>query len=151
MTQHLKQGVAEDGTSTQIDIDQLVTGGLKGSSENRTLDWQYRPHSDWLFGDLQGRTRYSTLAKVTEENTGKGVSEEDAKYLVEGWLKETEEGEVVESFVDNDGNKWTGWQIWGFAEVGGQRKLTRRFAIRKKDKNEVVRVRLVYDWAGQLE
>jgi len=151
VTQHLKQGVAEDGTSTQIDIDQLVTGGLKGSSENRTLDWQYRPHSDWLFGDLQGRTRYSTLAKVTEENTGKGVSEEDAKYLVEGWLKETEEGEVVESFVDNDGNKWTGWQIWGFAEVGGQRKLTRRFAIRKKDKNEVVRVRLVYDWAGQLE
>ena len=151
MTQHLKQGVAEDGTSTQIDIDQLVTGGLKGSSEKRTLDWQYRPHSDWLFGDLQGRTRYSTLAKVIEENTGKGVSEEDAKYLAEGWLKETEEGEVVESFVDNDGNKWTGWQIWGFAEIGGQRKLTRRFAIRKKDKDVVVRVRLVYDWAGQLE
>jgi hypothetical protein len=151
VTQHLRQTVAEDGTSTQINIDQLVSGGLKGSSEKRTLDWQYRAHSDWLFGNLQGRTRYNTLAKITEENKGQGVTEQDAKYLVEGWLKETEEGEVVESFVDNDGNKWTGWQVWGFADIGGQRKLTRRFAIRKKDKDEVVRVRLVYDWAGELE
>jgi hypothetical protein len=151
VTQHLKQGVAEDGTSTQIDIDQLITGGLKGSSENRTMDWQWSPHSDWLFGDIRGRSRYNTLAKIAEESAGKGVTEEDAKYLAEGWLKETEEGEVVESFADNEGNKWIAWQVWGFADIGGQRKLTRRFAIRKKNKDEVVRVRMVYDWAGPLE
>ncbi|KAJ4372214.1 Cyclin-dependent kinases regulatory subunit (Cell division control protein cks1) [Neocucurbitaria cava] len=153
VTQHLKQSptTGEDGQpSTQITIDQTITGGLKGSTEQRTLDWHYRGHTDWLFGTLEGRSRYSTLAKISEESKGKGVVEEDAKYLVEGWLKETEEGEIVESYVDNDGNKWTGWQIWGFAEIGGERKLTRRFAIRKKDKNEVVRVRLVYDYAGEL-
>ncbi|KAF1839967.1 uncharacterized protein K460DRAFT_297364 [Cucurbitaria berberidis CBS 394.84] len=151
--QHLSQSptTGEDGQpTTQIDIDQAVTGGLKGSTEKRTLDWHYRGHSDWLFGTLKGRSRYNTLAKILEESKGNGVVEEDAKYLVEGWLKETEDGEVVESYVDNEGNKWTGWQIWGFSEINGVRRLTRRFAIRKKDKNEVVRVRLVYDYAGEL-
>lgn len=114
------------------------------------MDWHYRGHTDWLFGTLQGRSRYNTLAKILEESKGQGVTEDDAKYIVEGWLKETEEGEVVESYVDNEGNKWTGWQIWGFAEIGGERRFTRRFAIRKKDKNEVVRVRLVYDYTGGI-
>jgi hypothetical protein len=153
ITQHLRQypTTGSDGQpSTQIDIEQTATGGVKGNSEKRTLDWQYRGYSDWLFGDLQGRTRYNTLKAILEESKGKGVEEEDAKFLAEGWLKETEDGEVVESFVDNEGAKWTGWQIWGFAEIGGVRMLTRRFAIRKKDRNEVVRIRLVYDWAGEI-
>lgn len=155
MTQLLRQSptTGEDGQpTTQIVIDQLVTGGLKGSTEKRTLDWHFRVHSDWLFGTLQGRSRYTTLANVLEESKVQGgVTEEDAKYLAEGWLKETEEGDIVESFVDNEDNKWTGWQIWGFAEIGGERKLTRRFAIRRKDRDEVVRVRLVYDYTGEIE
>ena len=153
VTQHLKQSptTGEDGKpTTQIDIDQTVTGGIKGTSEHRTLDWHFRGHSDWLFGTLKGRTRYNTLKDLVEESKGQGHVEEDAKFLAEGWLKETEEGEIVESFVDNDGAKWTAWQIWGFAEINGERRLTRRFAIRKKDRNEVVRVRLTYDWKGEL-
>jgi hypothetical protein len=153
VTQHLKQypTTGEDGKpTTQIDIDQTSTGGVKGTSEKRTLDWQYRGHTDWLFGTLQGKTRYNTIQAVVEENKGKGHVEEDAKFLVEGWLKETEDGEVVESFVDNEGNKWTGWQIWGFAEINGERRFTRRIAVRRKDKNEVVRIRLTYDWAGEI-
>ncbi|KAJ4406755.1 hypothetical protein N0V91_004445 [Didymella pomorum] len=148
VTLHLKHHTAEDGTSSQIDIDQLVSGGLKGSSEKRTLDWQYRGHSDYLFGTVKGRTRYTTLSTVLGE--GKGITEEDAKYLVEGWLKETEEGEIVESFVENEENKWTAWQVWGFAEIGGERRQVRRIVVRKSDKNEVRRVRLVYDYAGEL-
>lgn len=151
--QRLSQSPAtgEDGQpTTEIVIQQTATGGIKGSTEKRILDWHYRGHTDWLFGTLQGRSRYNTLEKILEESKGKGAVEEDAKYVVEGWLKETEEGEVVEGFVDNEGNKWTGWQIWGFAEINGERRLTRRFAIRKKDKDEVVRVRLVYDYTGEL-
>jgi hypothetical protein len=150
VTLHLKHHTAEDGTSSQIDIDQLVSGGLKGSSEKRTLDWQYRGHSDYLFGTVKGRTRYITLSTILEEAKGKGVTEDDAKYLAEGWLKETEEGEVIESFVENEGSKWTAWQVWGFAEIGGERKQVRRIVVRKTDKNEVRRVRLVYDYAGEL-
>lgn len=153
VTQHLKQypTTGKDGQpTTQLDMDQFATGGLKGTSEKRTLDWQFGEHTDHLFGTMKGRTRYSTLKALIEESKGQGVVEEDAKYLIEGWLKETEDGEIVESFVDNDASKWTGWQIWGFAEINGERKLTRRFAIRKKDKDQVVRVRLVYDWSGEL-
>jgi len=40
-------------------------------------------------------------------------------------------------------------QVWGFSEVNGERWLTRRFAIRRKDREEVVRARLVYDWVGE--
>jgi hypothetical protein len=154
VTQHLRQSptTGEDGQpTTAITIDQMITGGFKGSVENRTLDWHSRGHTDWLFGSVEGRSRYSTLAKILGESEGKGVVEEDAKFLAEGWLKETEEGEVVEAYADNDGNKWTALQIWGFADIGGERKLTRRFAIRRKDKDEVVRVRMVYDYLGALE
>jgi hypothetical protein len=91
------------------------------------------------------------LAKILEEAKDQGVTEEDAKYITEGWLQETVEGEVVESYVINEGSKWTAWQIWGFADIKGERKLTRRFAVRRKDKDEVVRVQLVYDYAGALE
>jgi hypothetical protein len=154
VTQHLRQSptTGEDGQpTTAITIDQMITGGFKGSVENRTLDWHFRGHTDWLFGTVEGRSRYSTIAKVVEESKGQGITEEDAKFLAEGWLKETEEGEVVEAFADNDGNQWIALQIWGFADIGGERKLTRRFAIRRKDKEEVVRVRMVYDYVGVLE
>jgi hypothetical protein len=148
--QYLKQfpTTGEDGKpTTQIDIDQIATVGIKGTSEYRTLDWQYRDHTDHLFGTLKGKTRYNTLKALLEKNTGQGHVEEDAKFLVEGWLKETEEGEIVESYVDNEAGKWTGWQIWGFAEINGERRLTRRFAIRRKDRD---RIRMTYDWAGEL-
>jgi hypothetical protein len=154
VTQHLKQTptTGEDGKpTTHIEIEQLVTGGLKGSTESRIMDWQYRGHTDWLFGTLQGRSRYTTLKAIAEENAGKAKEEEDIKYLSEGWLPETADGEIVESFVDNDGAKWTGWQIWGFALINNERKLTRRFAIRRKNKAEVVRIQLTYDWIGSLE
>lgn len=126
---------------------------MKGTTEKRTLDWQYRDHSDWLFGDLKGKSRYTTIANILEESKGKGDTEEDAKFICEGWLPETQEGDVVESYVDNEGKGWTGWQIWGFAEVEvdgkKERWFVRRFAVRKG--KEVVRVRLVYEWAGELD
>ncbi|KAF1941607.1 hypothetical protein EJ02DRAFT_434642 [Clathrospora elynae] len=154
VTQHIRQSTktGENGqTATEICIDQFLTGGLKGNNETFTLDWHYRGHSDWIFGNVQGRSRLSTLAKLLGESKGKGFVEEDANHLAEGWLKETEEGEIIEAFADNDGGKWTGWQVWGFADVGGERKLTRRFAVRRKDKDQVVRIRLVYDYLGALE
>lgn len=153
VTQSLSQTsvTGEDGQpTTKIVIDQAANGGVKGTTESRTLDWQYRGHSDWLFGTVQGRSRYVTLAQILEESKGKDGIEEDAKFATEGWLGETEEGEAVESYVDNEANKWTGWQVWGFAEEKGERKFVRRITIRRKDNNEFKRVRLVYDYMGPL-
>ncbi|KAF2442157.1 hypothetical protein P171DRAFT_433716 [Karstenula rhodostoma CBS 690.94] len=158
VTQHTKMytKTPEDNTAAgdviHIDIDQMVTGGLKGTSEHRALDWKYRSHSDWLFGEVQGRTRLTTLEAVRKEaQEAGGVTASDAEFVTQGFLAETEEGETIEGFVVNDGKKWTAWQIWGFATVNGERWLVRSFAVRRKDKDEVVRVRLCYEWVGELD
>ncbi|KAF2730054.1 hypothetical protein EJ04DRAFT_501239 [Polyplosphaeria fusca] len=133
-----------------IDVDQRITGGLKGTSEKRNLDWQWRPHSDYLFGELRGRSRWMGLEGLVKEAEGKGVVEEDAGFLVEGWREEMGEGDgVVESFVENEEKGWSGWQVWGFVDVGGERRYARRFVVRKGE--EVRRIKLVYDWAGPLD
>jgi hypothetical protein len=91
-------------------VDQVATGGIKGTSEHRALDWQYRPHSDWLFGELQGRSRLTTLEAVRKEAQAEGgVTAADGEFVTEGFLPETEEEGTIESFVDNEGKKWTGW------------------------------------------
>ncbi|PVI08094.1 hypothetical protein DM02DRAFT_608198 [Periconia macrospinosa] len=163
VTQHIKQwdapsDIAPTGPAVpHILIEQTATGGVKGTTEDRTLDWTYRPHSDWLFGDIQGRNRFTTVKKLVEENKGKGVEEDDAKFLSEGWLPESggDDGVVVESFVDNEKAKWTGWQVWGFAELpgkpAGERWFVRRVVVRKKGgkADEKVRVVLVYEWLSE--
>jgi hypothetical protein len=73
--------------------------------------------------------------------------------LTEGWLPESAEGEVVESYVENEGNGWTAWQIWGFAEVevkGEKQRMHVRRAVVRKGK-EAVRVKLVYSYGGELD
>ena len=151
ITQHLRQTTTtgEDGTpTTEIVIEQLLSGGFKGNVEKRILNWSPGSHTDWLFGTIETKNRYSTLAKVKEENNGQSA---DADFMVDGWLKETEEGEIVEGYAVNEKQGWTAWQIWGFADIGGERKLTRKFVVKKTGKDEFTRVRLVYDYLGTLE
>lgn len=60
---------------------------------------------------------------------------------------------MVESYVENEGNGWTAWQIWGFAEVDNKGEKVRmhvRRAVVRKGK-EVVRVKLVYGYLGELD
>jgi hypothetical protein len=40
----------DDGGVEHIDIDQTITGGIPGTSEDRTLDWAERHKKDGLFG-----------------------------------------------------------------------------------------------------
>jgi len=152
ITQHLKQYPDPDDASvTHIDFDQVVTGGITGTTELRTLDWQDRPHSDHLFGSLKGRSRFNKVAALGESvKEVRGGDEEDAKFLAEGWDEETLAGEIVENYVESDNNGWVGWQVWGFATVtvGGkeERRHVRKVVV-KKGKN-VKRIRLVYDWVA---
>jgi hypothetical protein len=139
ITLHIKQYVDDAGT-THIDIDQTATGGMKGTSELRALDWVPREHEDYLFGKLVGQGRWIA--------TGSGEWEALDQVLKDGWLEDENEkggpnGEThVQSFVDNKERGWTAEQIWGFAVVEGQRYHTRRVVCRKGD--QVLFVRLVY-------
>ena len=46
----------DDKGETHIDIDQTATGGIKGTSEKRVLDWKIpeNTHKDGIFGEVEG-------------------------------------------------------------------------------------------------
>lgn len=142
ITLHVKQYTSDDG-NTHIDIDQTATGGIKGTTELRELNWTFRDHEDHLFGNLKGRSRWITLDNPEIPDS----------FLKEGWLEEDAEnggpnGERhVESYVINDEKGWDGEQIWGFSIVDGKRYYTRRVIIKKGD--TALKVRLVYNWQGK--
>jgi hypothetical protein len=142
VTLHTKQYPDDDGR-THIDIEQTATGGIRGTTELRVLDWTTRSHSDHIFGNLSGKSRW-----VSIDNP-----EIPDQFLKEGWLEGEEEnggpnGERhIESFVINEENGWTAEQIWGFAIVDGQRYYTRRVVVAKGEEKRMVR--FVYNWEGK--
>lgn len=133
LTLTVKQYVDDKG-DTHIDIDQTATGGIKGTSEHRTLNWGELEHTDHIFGTVKGRSRYVPLSEVTDD------------FLKKGWLPEMSEGDakMIQSYVESVGGGWTADQIWGFEEVNGERRYTRHALVKKGDQFQTAR--LVYDW-----
>jgi len=138
VTLHVKQ-YADSDKIVHIDIDQTATGGIKGTSERRKVNWEYLEHADHIFGELKGRSRWVTIDLVDDD------------FLKLEWLDgEGEKGgpageHIMESWVEAKAG-WTGRQIWGFAMVNGERRYTRRVVIAKGD--EVLKIRMVYNWYG---
>ncbi|KAK0731153.1 hypothetical protein B0H67DRAFT_463015, partial [Lasiosphaeris hirsuta] len=123
---------------SHIEIEQTGTGGLKGSTEKRCLDFTFREHSDWLFGSVRGQSKWISAAEVEDP------------WLSKGWLETEEEkggpnGEThVLSHVESIDNGWTATQIWGFQLVEGERKHVRHIVVAKG--TERVELELVYDY-----
>ena len=140
VTQHIMH-YTDDTGKTRIDIEQTVLGGIQASPEKRTLDWTERSHSDRIFGELLGKSRYIAPAELPEAEVGG-----DKDWLCEGW---DEEGVKVESWVENKNAEWTAIQIWGFGLVDGARYWIRRVVVQKGA--EKIRARLVYNYAGELD
>lgn len=145
VTLHIKQYTTPEDSLTHIDIEQTATGGIKGTTELRTLDWQDREHSDHMFGELKGKSRWI--------ETGSAEWAALDGFMKENWLEGEAEnagpkGERhVHSFVVNEERGWTAEQIWGFAIVAGERYYARRIVVAKGD--TVLKVMLVYDWQGK--
>ncbi|KAI1261747.1 hypothetical protein F5Y18DRAFT_191545 [Xylariaceae sp. FL1019] len=152
VTLHIKQYNDSEG-QPHIDIDQVATGGLKGTSEHRTLDFQFREHSDWLFGTAKGQSKFVTkeeLDAIVAEQTKQGILQDD--FLSKGFIDEdsekTEDGKllVYNHVVSNNG--WFATQTWGFQVIGGERRYTRHICVSKEGK--FANVQLIFDWAGEL-
>jgi hypothetical protein len=138
---HVKQYVDEAGI-THIEIEQTATGGIKGTSENRILDWTPRPHEDHIFGKLSGKSHWVNIEDL------------DDNYLKEGWLTDDKErggpnGELLIQNVVDAERGWTGNQVWGFAIIDGQRYYTRRVVVIKG--KTVLKKRLVYTYQGTYD
>ncbi|KIX07493.1 uncharacterized protein Z518_02146 [Rhinocladiella mackenziei CBS 650.93] len=134
-----------------IDITSAASG-LSTTQEDRILDWQERETKDKIFGTVNGQSR---MWKTGEFQMAGPGSDEDATFLRAEKLKDGQtskflDDEHVQSFVTNiAGGDWSAEQNWGFEDINGERRYTRRVVCWKGDK--VQRVRLVYDYKGKVE
>jgi len=153
ITLHVKQYPdATDPSISHIDIDQTATGGLKGFSEIRTLDSEFRPNSNYVFGEQKGRTRFVKLEDLKKEDGPEGTEDSDVEYLKKGWGAEMETSELIDSLDLSDKKGWSLWQVWGFAEVevnGKNERRQVRHLVSRKGK-DVKTCTLVHDYVGSL-
>jgi hypothetical protein len=165
VTLNITQSTDEDG-SESIVIKQPGFAGLKGTEEKRHIpkgdDKEWRDHQDHIFGHVKGNfdpqlrplicshvdfntTGFSQWRKLSELSD----SDEDEKFLKEGWL---DEPDYIESYVESQGNGWTARQIWGFVNVESEGKTLRKYGRRVvvKKGNNVIRARLFYNYIGPV-
>lgn len=136
MTLHVKE-YADDAGTTHVDIQQTATGGLKGTAENRTLDNNWREHSDWLFGNVKGRTKW--VANTAEIG--------DDAFLKSNWATDGEPDEHIFAYVESLDKGWTATQVWGFQVVNGERRYARNVVVAKG--TERVEMRMIYDFVPE--
>jgi len=129
---HYKEGEIE-----HIDIDQTITGGIPGTSENRTLDWVERHKEDGLFGFVVSKSRRLPVADI------------DDPHLKGAWLPDTVRDGSIHTWARSDTEKsnlvWIAEQIWGFESINDERRYTRRVKFNYNDGEEMHEIRLVYD------
>ncbi|KAI1653054.1 hypothetical protein F4813DRAFT_376074 [Daldinia decipiens] len=142
---------------TRIDIQQVATAGVKGTAENRCLDNEFREHSDWLFGRVRGRTRWvgpeDLAAHVGPDGEARrtGVVQDD--FAARDWLEgEGEKGGPLGethmlNHVESLDAGWTALQVWGFQNVGGERRYVRNVVVAKN--GTFVNFKMVYDWVPE--
>jgi len=138
ITLHIKHYKSDQGVE-HIDIEQTLTGGLTASPEDRTLDWTLRKVDNSLFGAAIAKSRRIPVAEITDE------------YLKQGWLPDVSRDGAIEAYAESDKEKnshtWKSNMIWGFEDIKGERRYTRRIRF-TGPKGEDIKARLVYDYAG---
>ncbi|PTB69838.1 hypothetical protein BBK36DRAFT_17199 [Trichoderma citrinoviride] len=123
-------------TVTHIDIVQSASK-LSSTQENRCLDGFTRGHTDWLFGTVEGSSRWVSLDEVTDE------------FLKKGWEVEGEGKSFITNVAKNAERGWVAEQVWGFQIVDGERRYCRHVVVTKGE--ERAQIRLVYDFDGELD
>mgnify|MGYP004500657393 CR=1 FL=1 len=120
---------------------QSVTASkIPGTTEDYTLDWEWRSNEDSFFGTVEGRSRWMGVDEGRELGiVGQGEGE---------WIDGDSEGKLIQAEGKKPDREWEAAHLWGFEKVDGQRMHTRRVLVRN-DKGEELRVRMVYDYVGK--
>ena len=119
-----------------VDIVQVGTAGVKGTTERRHLDGQPGAHRDHIFGNVEGTSKYTKLDEISDD------------FLKSGWLPESKDGEVIMTNVVNKEAGWDAKQVWGFEEVNNERRYVRHAVVTKGSERKTCR--MVYDYVGPL-
>ncbi|KAL0254409.1 hypothetical protein SLS55_009884 [Diplodia seriata] len=142
ITLNFKQYKDESGVE-HIDIDQLISPGVQGTREERALNWEWRDHRDFVFGQVKGRTRRVTLTDIPDD--------EDGRFMKEGWDESiTQNNELIETYVENQDKGWTANQTWGFELKDGVRRYARHVIVKDKTGKKILRIKLYYDYSGPV-
>lgn len=120
-----------------LDQEQISTGGIR-NFEDRIMDWEWTEKYNRIWGKVHGKSRYVKLGEIEDE------------FLRDGWEEHCVREGIVEGYVESATDKWSARQVWGFAEVGGERKHVRRI-LAQKPGQESLRIRIVYDWKGPAD
>ncbi|KAJ2892200.1 hypothetical protein MKZ38_010136 [Zalerion maritima] len=137
---------------THVDIEQ-VAAGLSGTTELRCLDNEFRPHEDWLFGKVKGRSSWIATRDIVKETGDGWLASGEGEDGKGEWLEGDDEKSGPEgekhmlSHVESVDNGWTATQIWGFMMVDGKRMYARKIVAKKGSQR--VAIRLVYDFVGE--
>ncbi|KAJ5996662.1 hypothetical protein N7499_007020 [Penicillium canescens] len=136
-------------------VQSAIGGGLAGTTEKRTLNWQVNHHKDYIFGAVQGWSHFIGCStdldgsilpdldlQTNVENKASVARFLQAKsdpdgIIAGGFLVEEPEasnfgnglGLWVHTFERSVNSGWTLEQVWGFELIGGQRYFTRRMVI----------------------
>jgi len=139
ITCYIKHYKDDDGVE-HIDITQVATPGSVTNTELRTLNWQGNESKDPVFGNIVGKSRRIQVGEI-----------EGDEWLKEGWFSDTTEHGAIQAFAESDtpksGTSWSADAIWGFAEIDGERKYTRRVYFVGPGKEDI-KARMVYDYSG---
>lgn len=123
-------------SADEIRMEQTATAAsIPGTTEEYTLDWEWRSNHDAFFGDIEGRSRW-----ITQDEARTNGAQGD-------WLKDDSDGKLIQAVGKKPDDAWTATHLWGFEEVGGSRRHTRRVKVVSKEGEELV-VRMVYDFEG---
>ncbi|KAL6711769.1 hypothetical protein ACN47E_002812 [Coniothyrium glycines] len=123
-----------------IKMTQTVTSGeIPGTTEDYTLDWEWRTNHDSFFGDISGRSRWVSVEEGRKSGVVAGGEGE--------WIEGDSEGKLIHAEGKKEG-EWEAAHLWGFEIVDGERRHTRRVRV-KNDKGVDRRVRMVYDFVSE--
>lgn len=130
----------DDKGVEHIDIEQPGAVGISGTTERRIITGEWQEHEDHIFKRVKGNSKWAKLSEVSDDD------KDDEKHLKAKWDKGTQDSEIVDNYVESQGNGWVARQLWGFQEVNGVRKYARNIVVKKGP--QVERITLIYDYKG---
>ncbi|KAG1717961.1 hypothetical protein EDD22DRAFT_943997 [Suillus occidentalis] len=95
----------DEGSLEHIDIEQTLSGGISGTNEERTLDWEERSQNSDVFGAVIGQSKRARVGEVDDE------------FLKSGWTEDAVEDGLILA--------WTAEQTWGFEVLNDERRYAR--------------------------
>ncbi|QKX55863.1 uncharacterized protein TRUGW13939_02962 [Talaromyces rugulosus] len=134
-----------------ITLEQVLTGGLRGAPEVRSLSWADFKHDDTLFGPVIVRSHYVPGAKKPDGRIYPvlEVQTQVDRFNIESWLtaavitdQKTDnlEKAFMHDYICSVSTGWTAEQVWALETTEEGTLLTRKVAVVKGFSTETAHV-----------